>query len=163
MNNNNNLDNTNLDNKDIDSNNITNNNSNNTRIYNIQNLKPITTLSSEEAKKRGSSGGKKSVEVRRQRKTAQELLKRILATELSDEQIEEILGNAGSLLNGDKSSYNVMLVRMLQQAMAGSEKAALLIRDTVGDKPADTSITLTDAFTEKDRQEIEKMKKIMLS
>lgn len=162
--NNNNLDNTNLDNKDVDS---SNNINNNTR-YNVNNLLPFNpkynnTLTTEEAQKRGSAGGKKSVEVRRQRKTAQELLKRILATELSDEQIEEILGNAGTLLNGDKSSYNVMLVRMLQQAMAGSEKAALLIRDTVGDKPADTSITLTDAFTEKDKQEIEKMKKIMLS
>lgn len=157
------MNNNNLDNKDIDSNNLDNSNSNITTKGNINNLISFNQLSVDEQRRRQSNGGKKSGEVRRQRKTAQELLKRILATELSDEQIEEILGNAGTLLNGDKSSYNVMLVRMLQQAMAGSEKAALLIRDTVGDKPADTSITLTDAFTEKDRQEIEKMKKIMLS
>lgn len=101
----------------------------------LNNLKPITTLSKEEAAKRGRNGGIKSGETRRARKTAQELLKSILSKQMNDEQIEEILGTSSVLLGGDKSAYNVMMVKALQGAMSGDVKSQVFIRDTVGDAP----------------------------
>lgn len=51
------------------------------RKYNIQNLKPIKTLSKEEAKKRGSKGGKNSVKSRQEKKKLSEFYATALARE----------------------------------------------------------------------------------
>lgn len=118
--------------------------------------------SEEEVKSINRLGGIKSGETRRKRKTAQELLAKILSTNLTNEQIEEILGNADSLLNGDKSAYNVMLVKMTQQAMAGDTKAFIALRDTAGDKPQDSLSITTDTMTDEDRKEINAMRKQLM-
>lgn len=100
------------------------------------NLVPFTSeQSQEQAKINGAKGGIKSGETRRARKTAQELLTKILTTNLTDEQIDECLGTASALLNGDKTSYNVMLVKALTMAIQGDSKALSFVRDTVGDMP----------------------------
>lgn len=122
----------------------------------------LDSKSKSEVRECNRRGGIKSGETRRKRKTAQELLAKILSTNLTNEQIEEILGNADSLLNGDKSAYNVMLVKMTQQAMAGDTKAFIALRDSVGDKPQDSLSITTDTMTDEDRKEINAMRKQLM-
>ena len=81
-------------------------------MANEQNLKPITSLSSEEAKKRGSAGGKASVEARRKKK----LFK------------DEILKRMG------EDDWNEMIDRLIARAK-NTDKAFEVLRDTVGQKP----------------------------
>lgn len=119
------------------------------------NLIPINLRSKEEQKRIRQEAGKRSGEVRRQRKTAKELLTDILTRPMTDEQIEEVLGNACNLLGVDKSAYNVMNVKALQCAMSGDTKAMQFIRDTVGDKPIDQTVTLTEQITEADRKALD--------
>ena len=85
-------------------------------MANEQNLKPIKTLSSEEAKRRGSAGGKKSAEVTRARKTFNKSLVEALENNNTQEDIVKAI---------------------ISRAMAGNIKAFEVIRDTVGEKPID--------------------------
>lgn len=118
--------------------------------------------SQELAKINGRKGGIKSGESRRKRKTAKELLDKMLQTNLTNEQIEEILGNASNILQGDQTVYNVMLAKMVQQSMLGDTKAFIALRDTAGEKPVEQSITLTDTMTDEDRKQINKMRKQLM-
>jgi hypothetical protein len=85
-------------------------------VANEQNLRPIRHLSKEEAKKRGSAGGKKSVEVKRQRKTLREELLLLLSQGKTQEKIS---------------------LALLEKAMSGDTKAFEVIRDSIGEKPKD--------------------------
>lgn len=81
-------------------------------MANEQNLKPIVTLSSEEAKKRGSAGGKASVEARREKKLfKEEILKRMKETD-----------------------WNEMIDKLIARAKT-TDKAFEVLRDTIGQKP----------------------------
>lgn len=82
-------------------------------MANEQNLKILT---SKEAREIGKKGGKKSVEVRRQRKTLREELLLLLA-------------------EGD--TQKKISVALLQKAMNGDTKAYEVIRDSIGEKPVD--------------------------
>lgn len=85
-------------------------------MANNENLKPIKKgqLSSEEAKKRGSNGGKKSGEVRRARKTLREDLLVMLSTGDTQEQVN---------------------LALIKQALKGNVKAFAILRDTIGEAP----------------------------
>lgn len=111
----------------------------NGRVYNIQNLKPYNKtdnkLDSEEAKRRGQIGAKKSAEVRRQRKTMKETLDAILSRTIS----EDVLTNNGvdlESLNGDYTALNVLLTQIVAEGIANRDfRAAAFIRDTIGEQP----------------------------
>ena len=81
---------------------------------NEQNLKPIRTLSSEEAKKRGSAGGKKSVEVRLQKKIIKEEILKMMKEE----------------------DWQTMIANAIERAK-GSDKSFEVLRDTLGQKPVE--------------------------
>lgn len=85
-------------------------------MANNENLKPIKKgqLSSEEAKKRGSNGGKKSGEVRRARKTLREDLLVMLSTGDTQERVN---------------------LALIKQALKGNVKAFAILRDTIGEAP----------------------------
>lgn len=85
-------------------------------MANEQNLKPIRPgdLSSEELKKRQSNGGKKSAEVRRERK-------------LIKDRILERMG---------ESDWDTMIDNLIARA-ANSDKAFEVLRDTIGEKPVE--------------------------
>lgn len=83
-------------------------------MANEQNLRPRTTLSSEEAKEMGSKGGKRSAEVRQARKTFNKSL---------IEALEK---------NGTQDS---IVKAIIKQAKLGNIKAFEVIRDTIGEKP----------------------------
>lgn len=79
-------------------------------------------LSNEEAKKRGSKGGKKSVEVRRAKKTMKEMLDYLLEKEITNTKGEKA------------STLEAISVSLIKQAMSGNTKAFEVIRDTIGQK-----------------------------
>lgn len=85
---------------------------------NEQNLKPRKNLSKEEAKILGSKGGKKSVEVRREKKILRELLEEALEKKTKT-------GNR----------YVDITNALIQEAERGNVKAYETIRDTLGQKP----------------------------
>lgn len=83
---------------------------------NPQNLIPTNKRSKEEAKKISSNGGKRSGEVRRQRKTLREELLALLA---------------------DGNTQNKISTALIDEAINGNVKAFETIRDTIGEKPID--------------------------
>lgn len=87
-------------------------------MANEQNLRPKTTLSKEEAKRIGSKGGKKSAEVRREKKMLRDLLEEALEKETKT-------GNR----------YIDITTALIKEAEKGNVKAYETIRDTLGQKP----------------------------
>ena len=82
----------------------------------IENLKPIQKgqLSNEELKQRGSNGGIKSGEVRREKK-------------LFKEAIEKKLG----------ASLDEIIDSLIDKAKTGDVNSSVFLRDTIGEKPTD--------------------------
>ena len=81
-------------------------------MSNEQNLKPVR--SKEEARERGSKGGKKSGEARREKKLLKEELMLLLAQ-----------GNTQAKIS----------LALIEEAIKGNVKAFEVIRDTIGEKP----------------------------
>lgn len=81
-----------------------------------KNLKPMNKLTVEEQKKIARAGGKRSGEVRRQRKTLREELLALLS---------------------DGNTQNKISTALIDEAMNGNVKAFETIRDTIGEKPVD--------------------------
>ena len=103
-------------------------------MANIENLKPIETLSKEEAKKRGSKGGKASVKARRERKTMRTQLEMLLQLPISDKNIKKEIENLG-VNEIEIDNQMAMTIALYQEALKGNTKAYELIRDTIGEKP----------------------------
>lgn len=94
-------------------------------MANEQNLKPFDQLTEKEQREIRSKGGKRSVEVRRARKTLREELLALLSQEMKDE-------------NGNPVNTQVaMSVSLIKEAIDGNTKAFELVRDTIGEKPVD--------------------------
>lgn len=92
---------------------------------NEENLKPLT---SEKAREIGRIGGKKSVEVRRERKKFREMFKILLAEEITDKK-----GNK-------KNTQEAICIAQIREALKGNTKAFETIRDTIGEKPIDNVV-----------------------
>lgn len=108
---------------------------------NEQNLQPIQKgqLSKEEAKARGSVGGKKSGEVRRQRKQFKESLEMLLQMRVPEKTANNLKKLLPKLKDKDLNCQNAILVSLMKAAMNGNVKAVELIRDTIGEKPINIS------------------------
>ena len=104
---------------------------------NEENLRPIQKgqLSKEELKKRQSNGGKKSGQVRRERKAFKESLLMLLEMKAPEQIGVQIKKTMPKLKDKDLNYQNAILVSLLQQAVKGNTKAVELIRDTIGEKP----------------------------
>lgn len=110
-------------------------------MANEKNLKPIRSKS--EAREKGKKGGKKSGEVRAQRKTLRDELLALLATKSEDKTMQE------------KISFS-----LIQEALNGNVKAFETIRDTIGEKPQDKlniSGELNNPFSEMTTEELRKI------
>ena len=79
-----------------------------------ENLRPVS--SKEEARERGRKGGLASGEARRKRKTLK----------------EELL-----LMLSEGETQQSVTLALIEKAMSGDTKAFEVIRDTIGEKPAD--------------------------
>ena len=90
-------------------------------MANEQNLKPFTSdQSREEAVKNGRIGGIVSGEARRERKKLREDLEYLLSQPMSGRTTQECI-----------------CLALLKNALQGSVRAFEIIRDTIGEKPAD--------------------------
>ena len=122
------------------------------------NLVPQSEKTKEEQRRIASMGGKASVEKRRERKRAKEIAQAILQANMTDSQINRILGKDKDLIGEDTSAYAVMMAKMVTTACKGDSKAATFVRDTAGDKP-DDSLNVSATFTEGDKALMSKMAK----
>lgn len=97
-------------------------------MANEQNLKPIKTLSSEEAKKRGQKGGKASGEARRKRANFKKVLTDLLTQKIDVDDITPLLESMGI----DSTLESAINMAMIKKALDGNVGAYLAIRDTLG-------------------------------
>ncbi|WP_307745958.1 hypothetical protein [uncultured Phascolarctobacterium sp.] len=107
----------------------------------VRSITPITT--SEKARELGRLGGVRSGEVRRekarQRKEMKSTLETLLTMSLKTgkaQSIDDIQAFA-KIQNKNISVNEAIAVRVVQRALNGDLKAFELIRDTIGEKPAD--------------------------
>lgn len=98
---------------------------------NNSNLKPPTH---DEAVERGRKGGKKSGEVRRERKAIKEALQLLLETKETNEQILKVMHEMGISENECSRSMS-LAISVFNQALQGDVRASMFIRDTIGEKP----------------------------
>lgn len=82
----------------------------------LKNLKPLNELTETERRELAIKAGKKSAEVRRQKRTLREELELLLLSE--DRQ-------------------NKISLALIQKALKGDVKAFEVLRDTIGQKPKD--------------------------
>ena len=88
-------------------------------MANNKNLIPINTRTKSEARKISQKGGKKSGEVRREKKKLREKLADMLET-----------------MDGEGATYSEkILIALINKALTGDVKAFEVIRDTIGEKP----------------------------
>lgn len=128
----------------------------------LQNLIPFNELTEEQHRAIARAGGLKSAEVRKARKTGREIAQQLLAMEMSDDQIDDVLAGAKAILGDDKSVYAVMQAKMIQCANMGDVKAATFVRDTAGDKPDDKIQLETDPITDGDRELLQNVASALL-
>lgn len=89
-------------------------------MANEQNLKPISSVS--EAREKGSKGGKKSAEAKRNKKMLKDCL--------------EILLERKTDVDGKKlTGAEAIALTAFQRALGGDMKAMEFVRDTAGQKP----------------------------
>lgn len=122
----------------------------------MDNLVSFADRSTEEVREIAARGGRKSGESRRKRRTAKEIARTILQTDLSAEQVEEVLDGARDLIGDDASAYAVMIAKMVQEGLRGNVQAFTAVRDTAGDKPTDKQ-EVTAAVTAGDVALLEKV------
>lgn len=94
-----------------------------------------TWKTSEEAREAGRKGGKKSVQVRRERKTLREELLKLL--------MEEVPGKNGT----SRPAQEAISTALMKQAISGNIKAFEVIRDTIGEKPVENVNVITPDYT----------------
>ncbi len=89
----------------------------------IANLKPFKKgeLTSEEAKKRGSNGGKRSAEIRREKRDAREAARYILGLAARGQLSENL--KALGIPDGDRTNMEALHARLFTMAMAGNLEA----------------------------------------
>lgn len=88
---------------------------------NEQNLNPIVTLSKEEAKRRGSKGGKASVESRRRKKDMKQKMKALLELPAAANDREQL--EALGISPDDMDNEMVLVMSMFLSAAQGDTKA----------------------------------------
>ena len=107
-------------------------------MANEQNLKP-RQLTTEEATKIGSKGGKKSAEVRRQRKAMKEQMELLLSMPFKNKEMKEKFKKVGINTSG-MDNQMAMLVAMFQSALNGNTQGFNAIREVVGERVQEIKI-----------------------
>ena len=96
----------------------------------------LTKLTSEEALKRGSSGGKKSGEARAKKRAMAETMEIILTMPLKEgmvDDIESVTSNA-DIAKRNVTVQDAIIAAQAKKAMKGDTRAAEFIRDLIGAK-----------------------------
>lgn len=103
---------------------------------NDKNLRPLK-LTHEEAVEYGRRGGKQSVKKKKQRKAFKESLEMLLQMKAPEVAIRQIKNQMPKIKDKDLNCQNAVLIGMVLAAIKGNVKAAEMIRDTIGEKPAE--------------------------
>ena len=109
-------------------------------MANVKNLKPIKTLSKEEAKKRGSAGGKKSVIARREKKLMSQIYGEFLAKKykvkkdgkLVDVEGTEVVSEIIKDILMRRDGASVSLMKEIREATEGQN---IKLTDADGNAP----------------------------
>ena len=116
-------------------------------MANEKNLRPIKKgeLSKEEAKRRGSLGGKRSVQAKKEYKTLQDLTKMLLSKPMTS-KLKKTIETDFPELNAEEMTIGAaLIVSQIKSCLAeGNTKAFLALRDTSGEKPVER-IATTDS------------------
>ena len=101
-------------------------------MANEKNLKPIKSLSKDEAKRRGAKGGKKSAEVRKNKKLLKECMINLLDMQVSDTKKFNSLVNMGLDVE-DIDNRALLTVALFKKALMGDVAAFKEIRNLIGE------------------------------
>ena len=108
---------------------------------NEKNLKPIKKgeLTKEEAKKRGSNGGKKSAKVRKQKKLFKEIFIELLSYDIekftTNEELLEKLAEINPLFAHKIDVKTVISAQVLKKAINGDLAAISMLKAQIGEEP----------------------------
>lgn len=97
-------------------------------MANEQNLIPFNKRTESERREYASKGGKKSGEVRRQKKKMKETINILLSLNLPDSEGKEQLKQMG-IDEEDLNVQTVILMQQVKKAMAGNLESAKFVRD----------------------------------
>ena len=110
-------------------------------MANNENLKPIKKgeLTKEEAKKRGSNGGKKSAKVRKQKKLFKEIFIELLSYDIekftTNEELLEKLAEINPLFSSKIDIKTVIAAQVLKKAINGDLAAISMLKAQIGEEP----------------------------
>ena len=111
-------------------------------MANEGNLKPPTT---KEARERGAKGGRASAEAKKKRKAMKEQMEMLLNLPLKDEQTRAFLEKMG-IDTANMDNQMALVVATFQNAIRGDMKAVNIVREIIGERVQEISITqVTDA------------------
>ncbi len=123
------------------------------------NLRPggFKDIDKDELRAISKKGQEKSLEVRRQKKTAKECLDSVLSLEVTDEiiagaELPEELKEQLIAKNPHVTMYELIQLVSVGLAVGGDLKAVEYVRDTYGDKPTNkVAVSTDDIMTDADR------------
>lgn len=105
-------------------------------MANNENLKPNSERTPRERKELASKAGKASGKKRRELKTMKLMLDYLLSKKIENKQGKKV------------TTLEAMMLAQIKQALSGNTKAAIFIRDTLGERPAEvitnTNINIED-------------------
>lgn len=105
-------------------------------MANNENLKSFKDLTADEQREIARQGGKASGKKRRELKTMKLMLDYLLSKKVENKQGKKV------------TTLEAMMLAQIKQALSGNTKAAIFIRDTLGERPAEvitnTNINIED-------------------
>lgn len=103
-------------------------------MANVQNLKPKTTLTEEEAKRLGRNGGIKSGEARRRNKGMKNILQTLLSLPLTNGETTstEDIQSLGEIKGRNITVEEAIMLQQIQKALKGDMRSAEFVRETSG-------------------------------
>lgn len=110
--------------------------------YNVQNLKPIQKgqLSNAEAKRRGSIGGKKSAQSKREKRLFKEIFVDLLNYDIekftTNEELLERISQINPLFSQNIDVKTVISAQLIKKAISGDLSAISMLREQIGEAPA---------------------------
>lgn len=104
----------------------------------LENLKPFNDLTETEQRRIASNGGKKSGEVRREKKTFKQLIETMMEMDIerftTNEEVLEQLANINPELAQKADVKSVITARLLDKALKGDLYAMGMVRDQIGEQ-----------------------------
>lgn len=108
-------------------------------MANEQNLKPIRTLSNEEAKKRGRKGGIASGEAKRQRKALKESMELLLSMPIAERKRFNKAAKYGFDME-DMDNSTLTIIALYEKVLSGDVQAFKEMRSLIGEEGSDTGM-----------------------